>query len=195
MTTASPVDAARTRVVDLLSAHFAHDRIPVEELDRRLDAAYQAQSLEELEALVRDLPQGPAALMRHSPPAPVVYEEDPIELAGEESERIFAIMSETKRSGLWVVPRRLDVLSIMAETVLDLRHASLAPGVTTIDVGGMMTAVKIIVPPGVRVIDRTFSFMASSRDRSASEQVFDPAAPAIRLEGWLVMAELVVKRG
>lgn len=196
MTAPAPLDAARDRVVDLLSAHFAHDGIPVEELDRRLDAAYKATSILELEALVRDLPNAQLGLARMTAPAPAYREEPSVELGyAEESERLLALMSETRRRGLWVVPRQLDVVSIMAETELDMRQASIAPGLTEINISGLMTAVKIVVPPGVRVVNRVTAFMGSVRDRTTDDAVYDPLAPVIRIEGWAVMAEVVIKRG
>lgn len=196
MTAPAPLDAARDRVVDLLSAHFAHDGIPVEELDRRLDAAYKATSILELEALVRDLPHGQAALARVTMPSTPYREEPSVQLGySEESERILALMSETRRRGLWVVPRQLDVVSIMADTLLDLRQASLAPGLTEIKISGLMTKVVIIVPPEVRVVNRLFAVMGAVRDRTNVDAGYDAMAPVIRLEGWAAMAEVIVKRG
>lgn len=196
MTTTLSLDAARTRVVDLLSAYFAHDGIEVEELDRRLDAAYRATSLLELEALVRDLPNGQAALARVSMEVPAWRDDPTVEIGhGEESERILAIMSETRRRGLWVVPKQLDVVSVMAETELDLREASLAPGITEISISAWMTKLVIIVPPGVRVANRVLAVMGAVRDRTDRDPVRDPLAPVLRIEGWAVMAEVLVKRG
>lgn len=196
MTAPAPLDAARDRVVDLLSAYFAHDGIPVEELDRRLDAAYKATSILELEALVRDLPNGQAALARITAPLPAVREEPSVQFGyAEESERILAVMSETRRRGLWVVPRQLDVVSIMSETELDLCQASIAPGLTEISLTAMMTKVVIIVPPGVRVVDRVLAVMGAVRDRTTADLIYDPAAPVIRVNGWAAMAEVIIKRG
>lgn len=195
MTTPQPLDTARSRVIDLLSAHFAHDHIPVEELDQRLDAAYKATSILELEALVRDLPDAQAALARLSAHAPAYREEPSVQLDyPEDSERVLSIMSETRRRGLWVVPRELEVLSIMSETELDLRQASLAPGLTEIAISGLMTKVVIIVPPGVRIVNRVLAVMGAVRDRTTRDPVVDPTAPVIRIKGWAAMAEVIIKR-
>lgn len=196
MTAPAPLDSARDRVIDLLSAHFAHDGIPVEELDRRLDAAYKATSILELEALVRDLPNGAAALAPIAAPLPAYREESSVQLGySEESERVLAIMSETRRRGLWVVPRQLDVMSIMAETELDMCQASLAPGLTEISLNALMTKVIIIVPPGVRVVNRALAIMGAVRDRTARDPVYDPSGPVLRIEGWVFMGEVIIKRG
>lgn len=197
MTTPRPdasLDTARSRVVDLLSSHFAHDGMPVEELDRRLDLAYRAQSLADLETLVRDVPQAPAALARIPSGVPAYTGELDYDEPGSESERILAIMSETNRTGLWVVPRRLEVVSVMSETVLDLRQASLLPGVTDITVTGFMTQLTILVPHDVRIVNRLMAFMASTRDRTAREPDPGPGAAVVRVSGWAIMAEVVFKR-
>ena len=194
---APALDVARGRAVDVLSAHFAHDGMTVEELDRRLDRVYAARSVPELETLVQDIPQGSRALARHSA-AVATWDDHDEEFhpeAAAESERILAIMSETRRNGLWVVPRRLEVASIMSETVLDMRQASLHAGVTDIDITGIMTKVTIIVPPGVRVSNRVFAFMGAARDRTVRDPDAGAGAPLIRVNGWAVMAEVLIRRG
>jgi uncharacterized protein DUF1707 len=49
-------DAERERTATLLRDHAAAGRLTPEELDERLDAAYGARTLGELEALAQDLP-------------------------------------------------------------------------------------------------------------------------------------------
>jgi hypothetical protein len=56
-------DAERERTATLLREHCAAGRLTPEELGERLDAAYDARTLGDLDALVRDLPAA-------GPPAP-----------------------------------------------------------------------------------------------------------------------------
>ncbi|HEU0300203.1 MAG TPA: DUF1707 domain-containing protein, partial [Longimicrobium sp.] len=51
-----PLEQTRESVVQQLSEHFAYDNLTAEGLEERLDRAYQASTLEELRALVTDLP-------------------------------------------------------------------------------------------------------------------------------------------
>jgi hypothetical protein len=111
----------------------------------------------------------------------------------EEVGRIMAVFSESKRSGLWAVPQELDVTAVMSNLTLDLRSALLAPGVTDVQLKAVMASVQIIVPPGVRVVDRVRPFMASVTDDSYSDLSSDAAVPVIRLTGYAVMAEVKVK--
>lgn len=181
------IGPARERTIERLSAHFANDGLSIEELDLRLERAYAATSLAELEALTADLPDERAVPAERSLPAASSaidrYEGPAI---------IRAIMSETRRGGLWVVPPQLDVKAVMANITLDLRSAMLAPGVTDIDVTAVMASVQILLPPGVRVVENLRAFMASVTDDSYSD-ISRPSAPVIRLTGRAFMSEVKVR--
>jgi hypothetical protein len=183
-----PLAAARERAIELLSAHFANDRLTIDELDHRLERAYAATSIAQLDALTADLPDersATAAVRVAAPPIPVDR--------GEESGRIVAVLSETRRGGLWAVPQELDVRAIMSNLTLDLRSALLSPGVTDVNVRAVMASVQILLPPGVRVVESVRGFMASVTDDSYSVVTSDPSVPVIRLTGRAVMAELKVQ--
>ena len=138
------IGSARDRTIERLSAHFANDRLSIDELDARLERAYAATSLAELDALTADLPE--------TQPVAHVERQSSTSRAIERYEgpsRIRAIMSETRRGGLWVVPPELDVRAVMANITLDLRSAMLSPGVTDIEVKALMASVQILLPPGV----------------------------------------------
>ena len=102
-------------------------------------------------------------------------------------------MSETKRQGLWQLPRKLDVWSIMADTRLDLTESQLAEGVTEIRLHGLMCALKLVVPPGVRVVLQAGSLMSSVSDDLESQPQVGSGAPVIRVTGRLVMGELKIR--
>lgn len=177
-----PLNEERERTVDELSLHFAHDHITVEELERRLELAYHAGTIAELRALTADLtPPAPTRATAGTALAPV----------DEEHGRMLSIMSDSKRRGPWVVPRRLDVVSVMAATQLDFTEAMLPAGIVDIHLRALMTEVKIIVPPGVYVVNRASSFM-SNVEEDAPENA-PPGAPVIRLSGWLTMAHVIVR--
>jgi Domain of unknown function (DUF1707)/Cell wall-active antibiotics response 4TMS YvqF len=181
------IGTARERTIERLSTHFANDRLTIDELDARLEQAYAATSLAELDALTADLPG--ARL-------PAVDETDPT--ASTSIERyegpatIRAILSETRRGGLWVVPPQLDLKAVMANITLDLRSAMLSPGITDVDVKAIMASVNILLPPGVRVIENLRAFMASVTDDTYSD-VSNPSAPVIRLTGRAFMSEVKVR--
>jgi hypothetical protein len=182
-----PLAAARERAIERLSTHFANDRLTIDELDLRLERAYAATSLTELDALTADLPDERVAAVQSAVATR--------SLAADRHEgpaRIHAILSETRRAGLWSVPPELEVKAVMANLTLDLRSALLAPGVTDVELSAFMASVQIFVPPGVRVVENVRAFMASVTDDSYSA-VADLSAPVVRLTGRAVMSEVKVR--
>lgn len=188
-------------MVQELSHHFAGDRLTMEELETRLERAYKCETTEQLRALVADLPAVGAA-GGAGVPAPVTPRAPLGELSlAPDRERILAVMSETKRRGAWPVPQRLDLVAVMSDTTIDLTQTQLPPGIVDIRIRSLCAAVKLIVPPGVQVVSRVGSLMASvhggsePRDSRSGLPAWQ-SDTVIRLTGWAVMAEVktVVRR-
>src|SRR5690242_16682370 len=182
----------RERVIQHLSEHFANDRLSLDELEARMDLAYKASSVGELQRLTADLPSATAAPV----PAPAPVEELPA--LSPDRERIFAVMSETSRRGSWIVPQRLDLLAVMADTTIDLTQAALPAGIIDIHIRSVCAAVKIVVPPGLQVVNRLSSLMGSVRGGGEPNEAGGQGGgwqqgTVIRLTGWLLMAEVQTK--
>src|SRR5688572_22680441 len=102
----------RDRTIELLSEHFAQDNLTLDQLEQRIDLAYQASSIPALRELTKDLRTDAGAVVaRPAAPLPEVF--------APERDRIVSIMANTKRRGTWQPPRHLDVWSVMSETLLD----------------------------------------------------------------------------
>lgn len=176
----------RERAIELLSQHFAHDNLSLEELEHRIDDVYRAKSVPALREITKDLPADVAQTeQRRALAVPEAY--------APEQERIVSIMAETKRRGLWRPPKKLDVWCIMSDTRLDLTEAQLTSGVTEIHIRAVMASVRIIVPPGVRVVVQPSAFMSSVSDDLEDQPPVGSSAPVVRITGPLVMAELKVR--
>jgi len=175
----------RELTIELLSDHFAHDNLSLEELERRIEQAYRAPSVPALRELTKDLQSEAAgAAEQRGAALPEVF-------APEEG-KVVSIMAQTRRRGRWHVPRHLDVWSIMSETYLDLTQAQLTSGVTEIHLHALMTTIKIIVPPGVRVVVQPSAFMAEVSDEAFDPPAVGSGAPVVRITGPVFMAELKV---
>jgi hypothetical protein len=177
----------RERTIALLGEHFAQDNLSLDELESRIERAYRAQDLQSLRELMKDLPSAETAVAARIAPAIASPEIYPLEEG-----RVVSVMSNTRRRGVWQPPRFLDVYSIMSETLLDMTRAVLQPGVTEVEVRGLMTTVKIIVPPGVRVVTQASGFMADVSDLTIDPPPVGSGAPVVRITGWVVMGELKV---
>jgi hypothetical protein len=107
-----------------------------------------------------------------------------------------SIMSSMRRVGRWAVPRDLRMVSVMSDTRIDLTSAALpVGGVVNIDITAVMASVRIIVPPGMRVVSELHSFMADvgSWADELDDGVLGAGTPIVRLRGSAVMADVKVK--
>jgi len=187
----------RERIIQQLSEHFANDRLSLDEMESRMELAYKASSIGELQRLTADLPSPAAAAVPALLPAEAELQEVP-----RDRERMFAVMSETSRRGAWLVPQRLDLLAVMSDTTIDLTQAALPTGIIDIHVRSMWAAVKIVVPPGLQVVNRVSSVMSSvhgggepsdAEERAATDSSGWRQGTVVRLSGWALMAEVQTK--
>ena len=179
------LQAERERTIELLGQHFAQDNLSLEELERRIEQAYRAPDLPALREITRDLPSAEKAVV-------VPRARPEVDVYAPERGRIVSFMGQTRRRGAWQPPRELRVVSIMSETTLDFTEALLAPGVTEVELTGLMTQIKVIVPPGVRVVTQPTAFMAEVNDDAHDPPPVGSGAPVVRITGFVMMAEVKV---
>src|SRR5690349_9801277 len=91
-----PVGAVRERVIQTLTDAFANDVLTVNELEERLEKAYQAQTADEAMALIAGLPQKPMP-----GGAIAAVDEPPVMTLTRQRERVLSIMSSQNRRGAW----------------------------------------------------------------------------------------------
>ena len=175
---AASLDEARERTVERLTIHYARDQLTMDELESRLERAYAARTSEALEAVLAGLPElsptSSAIAAARAPKAPG-------------SRNYFAVMSGVVRRGAWLVPKRISAVAFMGGIELDLRDATLGPGVTEIEVLAVMGGVVVTVPPNVRLECDGFAFMGGFEDQLKQSASGDPNAPAVRLTGFAFM--------
>lgn len=174
----------RHQVISRLSEAYADDLVDVDELDRRLDVAHGARTVAELDELVADL--GPAAPTALVPVGPTAID-DP---ARADRKRQRVILGSLERRGRWAVPRTLELRVFWASAELDFRDASLAPGVTTLDIGITMGNLELIVPPDLAVDMDVSSFMGSVEERHRVPPEHDPSQPLLRVTGAVRLGNL-----
>jgi hypothetical protein len=178
----------RDRAIAVLSDHFAQDHLDVDEFERRVTAAHNAQTGEELVALTKDLPASnlPATVPKAQPalvPATQV----------RKAETVLAILSGTERKGQWLSPRKLRVWAVMGGASLDFREARLPAGVTEVAVYALMGGVEVIVPPGLAVDVGGSAIMGGFEHMQRAPTELDPERPVLRVHGFCMMGGVSVE--
>ncbi len=187
----------RERVIACLSDEFAHDRLELEEFERRLGIAHRSDSLAELQKLTSDLEAEAAALVVAAPAplaAPVGSPATALAPASRRAEQtLAAVLGGTTRHGHWTPPQRLRVVAVMGGVELDFREAALAPGVTEIHATVFMGGVSIIVPPQLAVEMDGIAIMGGFAHTERAPAQRDPDRPVLRVTGVAVMGGVDIR--
>lgn len=187
-----PVSLEQTResTIAQLAGHFAADNLSVEALEERLDRAHHAATLEELRALVSDLPvvhEGARTVT-----APRTYVSPATGTHVSERQVIVGIMGGAEKKGVWTPARQTYVVALMGGVELDFREARLPPGVTEVFIFAIMGGADIVVPPGVHVDMNGFALMGGFGQSGYAPPPTDPDAPVLRIGGFAMMGGVEV---
>ncbi|MCQ4195206.1 DUF1707 SHOCT-like domain-containing protein [Streptomyces parvulus] len=190
-------DADRERVAEVLRDALAEGRLDMTEFEERLDATYRARTYGELAPIIRDLPDGTAAV------APKVsMTKDPARLGGwagrvtggePSSTWAVAVMSGFQRKGRWTVPRRFNSFAFWGGGDIDLREADFASGEVVINCVAIMGGMNVVVPPGVEVVVRGIGIMGGFDHREEGVPG-DPGAPRVVVTGFAFWGGVGVER-
>lgn len=184
----------RSFVIDALSEAFAHDALDMDEFDRRLTVAHQAESVAELDALIDDVQvAGDAAGDADSSTETEVETETALATYRPEKKSVVAIMGGTERKGSWRVPKKVRAFALMGGVDLDFREVKLPPGRTVVSATAIMGGVDIIVPPWLAVECEGWALAGGfdSMDRAPHE--LDPAEPVLVIKGRAIFGGVDVK--
>ncbi|MCW2756879.1 MAG: hypothetical protein JWO46_625 [Nocardioidaceae bacterium] len=185
-------DTDRNKVAELLREAAGDGRIDLAELDERLEQAYAAKTYADLVPITVDLPA-------HHDATPVVRSAGVVNRAGTAGEATyatsFAMMSETRRSGVWDLGTLHTATAVMGSVVLDLRQARFPAGEVVINANAVMGSVEVIVDAHTAVrVDGVGIMGAFQEGRARVVPAIEPGGPSVRLRGVALMGSVEVKR-
>jgi hypothetical protein len=169
---------ARERVADYLAARFADDTISLDEFERRVALVYKASSAGELAALTADI----------AAPAPGTQTAAVVPAAV--APRIRVLLGNLERGGAMELPRRLELRVTLGNVELDMRDATILPGVTEIDVEALLGNVEITLPPGVAVENHGLGLLGSFDCRPPKSAA--PTRATVRIVGRSVLSAVTI---
>jgi len=176
-----PVKYLRDQVVDQLKYSLANDHLEIEEFEQLVRLALSTPSKTELLSLTVDLPVKEVVAQQSQERELVAY---------QEQESITDILSASKRRGVWVPSKQMNVLSVLSDTGLDFREVELKADVTYISLSCWLSAAKIIVPPGVNVVSNLKNVLGAIK--GGNQGRMDPESPTIVIEGKVVLGDVKI---
>jgi len=129
----------RDAVIETLRVAAGDGRLTAEELDERLEIAFNAKTYGELAVLTSDLPANAAS----ATVAPVVEQKDIV--------KISCASGHAARNGRWIVPRRMEVKVTSGHVKLDLTEAVITHPVLDIAAEVRSGHLMIVTRPGIAV--------------------------------------------
>lgn len=181
-------DADRDRIADILRDALAEGRLTAEEHSDRIDGAYSAKTVGELEPLVRDLPAAGASTgatytaSSVSQPGPVPAEPD---------ENLVAIFSSSTRRGRWRVARRTHAYAIFGNVEIDLSEALFEHQHIVIKAISIFGNVEVTVPENVS-LRGTGSGILGNFEVDTLDST-DAQAPVVHVDGYAILGNIEAK--
>jgi serine/threonine protein kinase len=177
----------RQAAIDRLGLHYAHSTIDLAEFERRVEKVQIVQEQAELDRLLADLPP---LQIEQVPATPQVSGA----LAVPHTTPIVSIFGSVVRKGRWAPGRDLRVITVFGSAELDLREATLQPGVTELRVVCLFGNAEIIVPPGMAVEISALPVFGNVEDQARDDEPADPNAPRLRITGVVLFGNVEVQR-
>jgi hypothetical protein len=186
-------DADRDRVADILREALAEGRLDASEHSERLDAAYAAKTVGELQPLVRDLPrpgarEDTAGTADAERTAPAAY-------GGGVKENLVAIFSGATRKGRWRVPQKINAVAVFGGMEIDLTEAVFEHRHVVINATAVFGGIDIRVPENITLQQKGAGVFGGFDVRTYEAD--DPGAPVVLVQGAAVFGgvEARPKRG
>jgi hypothetical protein len=151
--------------------------LTLEDFSERVGRALAAQTRGDLAELTRDLPSLLTAAPRSMP---------------SRTRSSMVVLSGVERTGAWRIPEQSSLLVLFGSCKLDLRRATIAASVTTIEVRVVFGSVDVIVPHGVEV-DLEASSVMSSRVLRVTGPTPVGEPPRIIITGLVIGGSLTVR--
>lgn len=185
-------DADRHAVAERLREAAGEGRIDLEELDERLEQTYAAKTYGDLVPLTADLPLGGANLPVPRPGALPVPQGTGLEPTYDSS---FSVMGEVVRKGVWVVPERHTVFTLMAGGTIDLRQAIFSGPEIVIIANAVMAGIDVYVNAQTRIVCEGVGIMGTfGEGRHRVEPDLHAGSPTVRVKGMALMGAVDVTR-
>jgi hypothetical protein len=165
-------DAEREQVVVELREHAAQGRLTLEEFSQRVDEAYAAKTVAELDEVKRELPS--ISTLPDTRPR-------------RKARRwLVSVMGGADRRGRWRVPQKMVVVSFMGGCDLDLRQAQIEHDEVRITVFSVMGGTDVYVPEGIEADVGGLAIMGGN-DEHGHDPPPRPGTPLIRLRIFTLM--------
>jgi hypothetical protein len=170
-------DNDRDRVLDVLRAAVGDGRLTAEEFEERMTAAMSSRTLGDLAVLTSDLVAGAG----------------PATPQAEDVVRIDQRGGSVRRTGRWVVPRRLELRLSWCDVTLDFTQAVIVDDTLSVDVKMRGGSLILAAGPGIVVDADSLTVRYTDVEISPSADPGVPVSLRVRLAGRMRYGRIEVR--
>jgi len=181
--------AQRERTIRILSECFARNILEMEEFERRVTQAHQAQSVQDLARLIDDIP-GEVAEAPEQPPGTVSARSLVLR---EEEQPVYGIMMSRRLRGQWLKCRTVNSRTVMSSLEFDFRDLELPSGIVEINVLAVMSSVVVTVPESLPVQLEVVPILGEVKEGRRVNTTLPRKGPGVRITGFVVMGDVKVR--
>jgi hypothetical protein len=177
----------REETVAILSECYSRDIFELDEYEHRIELVHAAATLDDLEALLSDVPADVLAVVKKNPSLPVVTDTEILHLKSS--------FGSQKVCDPRLVAGRVKI-SLKGGTIhLDYRSIDGLPREIIIDAELKYSTLKIFLPPSVGVIDELENKGSTIKNKRHKRYAGVPFTHTIRLRGTAAWSSVKIKTG
>ncbi|MBO1255809.1 DUF1707 and DUF2154 domain-containing protein [Alteromonas sp. 5E99-2] len=184
-----PIEIVKEEVIEVLIYNYSHGNINEEAFERRLDVVVDSNDAEKIVSQVADLDPLASDMTKdfNAPDMSIQYSTEET----TDAENVVCIFAGSDRKGPWLVPSKINVITVFGGANIDLSQGIFTSKTVTLKVFCMFGGININVPEGVRVSTSTVNMFAGINNKIRSSADYD--GPILRVEGLVLFGGVDIK--
>jgi hypothetical protein len=176
-----PSVTRKNEIIDILKNAFAKDLISIDEYEKRVGYAEKAINIDEIDLLIRDLPND-------------LSSNNPSDTNIHESEELHCEMANKQLSGTFLLARKIYIEASMSTITIDYRGLRTIDGIQEIALKTNMSTIILYLPENISVENRLNEQMVTFRETKSNKENEKEKSSFIRFIGDASMTTIKIKR-
>lgn len=186
------VPELRDKIIMRLETAYAHNKLELDEYEKRLELAYKAEFIEDLEALIHDFPS-----LQQSANREIVNNSD-LESGAADDETRITLIGDQHLTAEDFSDKRIHTLSILGDVNIDVRRFRNCKEPIRIKISSFIGDTRIIIPRGMKVINRLKSLLGDyelvqNEVQSLEAEQFEESVGTCILEGFSLLGDISIR--
>ncbi len=190
----------RDKIIRRLETAYADNKLELDEYEKRLDLAYKAEYIEDLEALVHDFPgiqQSESKEIYKNYENDLYEEVDKSGFEADEDTKI-TLIGDQHLTAEDFSNGRIQSLSILGDVNIDIRRFRNSEGPIRIKIYSFIGDTRIIIPRGMKIQNRFKSLLGDyklvrNEDQNSQVEQFEESIGTCILEGFSLLGDISIR--